>query len=84
MLNGRFDQNVLLPIPTEDDLPDNDEKPVDNELQILAPGLRPAILADLWADRPDWMFGSNLGFYDDTHQPAVGPDGLLNLGVPRL
>jgi hypothetical protein len=31
-----LEKNVLLSLPTEEDLLDCDEKPVDNELQLLA------------------------------------------------
>ncbi len=71
-------------LPTEFDLPDTDDQPVDNELQILLPALMRAILALLWADRNDWFMGVNLGLYYDPNLPAIGPDGFLSLGVPRL
>lgn len=67
---------------TEQDLPDTDEQPVDNELQILLPMLLRAILALAWAGRSDWFLGANLGVYYDPNKPAVGPDALLSLGVP--
>jgi Uma2 family endonuclease len=79
-----LEDDALLLLPTEYDLPDSDGKPVDNELQILAPGLLRAILTHIWADRMDWFFGINLGVYDDAKQPAIGPDGFLSLGVPRI
>lgn len=79
-----LEDDALLVLPTEYDLPDSDEKPVDNELQILAPGLLRAILTHIWADRMDWFFGINLGVYHDDDEPAVGPDGFLSLGVPRI
>jgi Uma2 family endonuclease len=77
-------EEVSLPLLTEDDLPDSDGKPVDNELQVLAPVLLRAILTYIWADRFDWFFGINLGVYYDAKQPAIGPDGFLSLGVPRI
>ncbi len=80
MLEGE----VLLPLLTEDDLPDSDEKPVDNELQVLVPVLLRAILAYIWSSRFDWFFGVNLGLYYDPGEPAIGPDGFLSLGVQRL
>jgi Uma2 family endonuclease len=67
---------------TEDDLPDTDNQPVDNELQILAPTLLRAILILHWAERTDWFMGINLGVYYDADKPAIGPDGFLSLGVP--
>jgi Uma2 family endonuclease len=73
-----------LPLPTELDLPETDHKPVDNELQILAPGLLRAILTLAWQDRNDWFMGINLGVYHTPNQPAVGPDAFLSLGVPTF
>jgi Uma2 family endonuclease len=74
------------PLPallTEDDLPETDNQPVDNELQVLLPIVLRAILSLLWADRSDWFMGVNLGFYYDPALPAIGPDAFLSLGVPR-
>jgi Uma2 family endonuclease len=79
-----LEEELLLPVLTEDDLPDSDEKPVDNELQVLAPALLRAILAYIWAERFDWFFGINLGIYYDTNAPAIGPDGFLSLGAERV
>ena len=76
--------NPLQYLPTEEDLPETDNIPVDNELQILIPTLLRAILALLWSDRSDWFLGVNLGVYYDPDQPPIGPDGFLSLGVPRL
>jgi Uma2 family endonuclease len=75
--------NPLL-LPTEFDLPETDNKPVDNELQILAPGLLRAILSWAWQDRNDWFMGINLGIYHAPKEPAVGPDAFLSLGVPTF
>jgi Uma2 family endonuclease len=79
-----LEEELLLPLLTEDDLPDSDEKPVDNELQVLAPALLRAILSYIWADRFNWFFGINLGVYYDADEPAIGPDGFLSLGVERV
>ena len=79
-----LDEELLLSLPTEDDLPDSDGKPVDNELQVLAPILLRSILAYIWADRFDWFFGVNMGIYPDPYEKAIGPDGFLSLGVPRI
>lgn len=68
--------------PSELDLPDTDNQPVDNELQILLPALLRSILALVWAERSDWFLGVNIGFYYDPDRPAVGPDAFLSLGVP--
>lgn len=79
-----LDEELRLSLPTEDDLPDSDGKPVDNELQVLAPILLRSILAYIWADRFDWFFGVNMGIYVDPYEKAIGPDGFLSLGVPRV
>ena len=73
-----------LRLPTEDDLPDTDDQPVDNELQLLVPFLLQAILLQAWAERLDWFMGVNLGLYHTLHQPAIGPDAMLVLGVKRV
>jgi Uma2 family endonuclease len=70
-------------LPTEEDLPDSDGKPVDNELHILIPALLRAILSLNWGDRTDWFLGLNMGLYFDPKLPAIVPDGFLSLGVPR-
>jgi Uma2 family endonuclease len=74
----------LAYLPTEFDLPDSDDTPVDNELQILIPGLLREILVRLWAERTDWFFGVNMGFYYEPRTPAIVPDGFLSLGVDRF
>jgi Uma2 family endonuclease len=71
-----------LSLPTEFDLPETDNKPVDNELQILAPALLRAMLSLAWQDRNDWFMGINLGIYHTPKEPAIGPDAFLSLGVP--
>ncbi|WP_233258633.1 hypothetical protein [[Phormidium] sp. ETS-05] len=48
--------------PSAEELPDSDERPVDNELQELIPGLLKAILLMLWAERMDWFLASIWGF----------------------
>jgi Uma2 family endonuclease len=68
-------------LPTADDLPCSDDKPVDSILQELLPGLLKAILIELWKERTDWLFGIDLGFYYDPDRPAVSPDGMLCLEV---
>lgn len=75
--------NPLQHLPTAEELPDSDDTPVDNELQILIPNLLRAILALLWADREDWFFGVNMGVYYDPKEPAIVPDAFLSLGVER-
>jgi Uma2 family endonuclease len=76
--------NPIPALPTEFDLPDTDDKPVDNELQLLIPTLLRAILSLAWQDRTDWFIGINLGLYHTPHQPAIGPDAFLSLGVPKF
>jgi Uma2 family endonuclease len=73
----------LPALQTEDDLPETDNQPVDNELQVQLPIVLRAILSLLWADRTDWFMGVNLGLYYDPDLPAIGPDAFLSLGVPR-
>ncbi len=82
-------------LPTAEDLPDSDDKPVDkewsrrfppakkfrSELQEVIAGLLKAILLDLWRDRTGWLFAVDMGFYYDPDQPAIAPDAFLSLGV---
>jgi Uma2 family endonuclease len=82
--DAMLEEEALLSLPTEEDLPDSDEKPVDNELQLLAPMLLREILAYIWDDRLDWFFGVNLGIYAVVNEPAIGPDAFLSLGVDRV
>jgi Uma2 family endonuclease len=79
-----LEEDALLLLPTEHDLPDSDEQPVDNELQVLAPALLRGILSYIWAGQLDWFLGINLGVYYDTDEPAIGPDAFLSLGVPKI
>jgi Uma2 family endonuclease len=79
-----LDEELLLSLPTEEDLPDSDEKPVDKELQLLAPFLLRAILSYVWRDRLDWFLGVNLGIYPAPGEKAIGPDAFLSLGVDRV
>jgi Uma2 family endonuclease len=79
-----LEEGIRLPLSAEDYLPDSDGKPVDNELQVLAPVLLRAILSYIWSARFDWFFGVNLGVYYDPDRPAIGPDGFLSLGVQRV
>jgi Uma2 family endonuclease len=80
----QFDAKLRL--PTAHELPDSDDTPVDNELQIPVASVLRAILTLLWAQRQDWFFGINMGIYADTESPstAIVPDGFLCLGVPRF
>lgn len=74
--------NPLQYLPSAEELPDSDDTPVDNELQILVPTLLRGILAWLWS-RQDWFFGVNMGVYYEPKEPAIVPDGFLSLGVER-
>jgi Uma2 family endonuclease len=78
------DFNFRNGLPTAEELPDSDDKPVESELQELVSGLLKAILHDIWRDRTNWLFGLDLGFYYDPDQPAIAPDGFLSLGVEDL
>jgi Uma2 family endonuclease len=71
-------------LPTAEELPDSDDKPVESELQELVSGLLKTILLDIWRDRTNWIFGLDLGFYYDPEQPAIAPDGFLSLGVEEV
>jgi Uma2 family endonuclease len=85
-------------LPTAEELPDSDDKPVEkewsrrkppakefrSELQELISGLLKTILLDIWRDRTNWIFGLDLGFYYDPDQPAIAPDGFLSLGVEEV
>jgi Uma2 family endonuclease len=78
--------NPLQNLPSSDELPDCDDTPVDNELQILVPALLRALLSLLWRERNDWFFGFNMGVYHATgNNPRIPiiPDGFLSLGVER-
>lgn len=79
-----YNYNPLDCLPSSAELPDSDDTPVDNELQILIPNLLLAILASIWQTRDDWFFGINMGIYYTPLQPAIVPDGFLSLGVERF
>jgi hypothetical protein len=48
-------------LPSAEELPDSDDTPVDNELQIPVPALLRAVLAWLWAERQDWFWALTWG-----------------------
>ncbi len=79
-----LDEELRLSLPTEDDLPDSDGKPMDNELQSAAPILLRGVLYYIWADRFDWLFAINMGIYPDPYEKAIGPDAFLSIGVDRV
>ena len=79
--------NKLLNLPSSDELPDSDNKPVDHEIQVIIPNLLKQILNLLWGDRQDWFFGVNMGTYHTTESNpriAIVPDVFLSVGVTRL
>ncbi len=71
-------------LPTMEELPYQDDKPVDSELQDKIAHLLEAILAFIWTNRNDWFFGIDVGWYYDPNQSAIAPDGFLCLGVQRI
>lgn len=73
--------NPLQYLPSVE-LPDEDDTPVDNELQIPVLTLLRAILSAIWT-RQDWFLGVNMGVYYDPNESAIVPDGFLSLGVVR-
>lgn len=73
--------NPLQYLPTAFDLPDSDDTPVDNELQIPVATLLRAILSWFWVDRQDWFLGVGMGVYYHPKESAIVPDGFLSLGV---
>ncbi|NJO79550.1 MAG: hypothetical protein HC827_14220 [Cyanobacteria bacterium RM1_2_2] len=79
-----FIYDPTLCLPSSEELPDSDDRPVDNELQDLIPGLLKSILAWFWRERWDWFFGVDMGIYYHPDLPAIVPDVLLSLGIPRF
>ncbi|MBC6471513.1 MAG: Uma2 family endonuclease, partial [Hormoscilla sp. GM102CHS1] len=71
-------------LPTAEELPHTDDVPTDSELQDKISQLLDIILNFIWADRSDWFFGKDMGWYYDPDQPYIAPDGFLCLGVPRV
>jgi Uma2 family endonuclease len=70
-------------LPAAENLPDTDNRPVDNELQYLLPVLLRTTLAFAWPEREDWLMGVNLGIYYDLDLPAIVPDAFLSFGIER-
>ena len=66
-------------LPSAKDLPYSDDTPVDSELQDLIPHLLKMILALIWSERMDWFFGIDMGIYYHPQEPAIVPDGFLQL-----
>jgi Uma2 family endonuclease len=72
-------------LPSSLELPDSDDIPVDNEDQNWVPNVLLLLLKYIWAERTDWFFGVDMGFYHDLNRPRIPivPDGFLSLGVER-
>jgi Uma2 family endonuclease len=79
-----FQYNPLDCLPSSEELPDSDDTPVDNELQILIPNLLLAVLSSIWQNREDWFFGINMGIYYAPNQTPIVPDAFLSLGVEKF
>ena len=60
-------------LPTMEELPYQDGKPVDSELQDLIAHLLKSILAYIWPNRNDWFFGIDIGWYYDPNKSAIAP-----------
>jgi Uma2 family endonuclease len=71
-------------LPTAEDLPASDGKPVDSELQRLIADLLRNILAEIFRDRTDWFFGVDMGLYYSPDESAIAPDGFLSIGVQSV
>jgi Uma2 family endonuclease len=73
-------------LPSTEELPCSDDKPVDNEDQNFLPNVLLFLLSSIWAERFDWYFGADMAIYHTTGQNVripVVPDGFLSLGVER-
>ncbi|MEN9232108.1 MAG: Uma2 family endonuclease [Thermostichus sp. DG02_5_bins_236] len=69
--------------PTQHDLPDTDDTPLDNEDQGRQyPLLRDPLLLH-WAERQDFFVACNMGLYYALPRQVIVPDLFLVLGVPR-
>ena len=76
--------NPLQSLPTAEELPETDHKPVDSQLQVLIASLLDYILCWIWRGRTDWFWGINMGVYYEPQKSPIVPDGFLCLGVERL
>jgi len=79
-----LDYQTRKRLPTMEELPYKDDKPVESEVQDLITHLLKSIIAYIWADRNDWFFGNDIGWYYDPEESAIAPDGFLCLGVERI
>ena len=80
----RSDYQTQKRLPTMEELPFKDGKPVDSEVQLLITNLLRSVLAYIWANRNDWFFGMNMGWYYSPDEKAIAPHGFLCLGVERI
>ena len=71
-------------LPTAEDLPESDDKPVDSELQRLVADLLRNMLVGIFRGRADWFFGIDMGVYYNPDEPAIAPDGFLSIGVTSV
>ncbi|NEP43915.1 MAG: Uma2 family endonuclease [Okeania sp. SIO2G4] len=78
------DSQTQKRLPTMEELPYQDGKPVDSEVQDLIAHLLKSILAYIWANRNDWFFGIDMRWYYSPDEKAIAPDGFLCLGVERV
>ncbi|MGD1702357.1 Uma2 family endonuclease [Dapis sp. BLCC M229] len=80
----KSDYQTQKRLPTMEELPYKDGKPVDSEIQDLIAHLLKSILAYIWSNRNDWFFGIDMGWYYSPDEKAIAPDGFLCLGVERI
>ena len=80
----RSDDPTQKLLPTMEELPYKDGKPVDSEIQDLIADLLQSILAYIWANRNDWFFGINMRWYYSPDEKAITPHGFLSVGVERI
>jgi Uma2 family endonuclease len=75
-------QPDLQQLPTNDELLDSDDFPVDNEDQNLIPNVLSFLLEYIWKQRQNWFFAADMGVYHTTGahpKVPVVPDGFLSL-----
>ena len=73
--------------PTEDDLPYDEELPLESERHVLQMYLLRETLTLAWADRPDVYVGIDMFVYFSPTQVLTedfrGPDVFVTMGVPK-
>ncbi|NEP03989.1 MAG: Uma2 family endonuclease, partial [Okeania sp. SIO4D6] len=67
------DSQTQKRLPTMEELPYQDGKPVDSEVQDLIAHLLKSILAYIWANRNDWFFGIDMRWYYSPDEKAIAP-----------